>query len=299
MKQGKIILKKFWLGLLLGRNFNSIWAVVRNFLKGIIALSIAMIVALYFTIQALIIWFIDLYITWKIAIIGILVIVFASIIYAVIQHRKSLIGSHEESLRNLTQFRNFSAKKWLAQEIRENIDLWEILKERFDDETGTPRASRYVLEWRYTSPNGKNHYSNKKVFKTKELDEIFDSINDEIGCNTDSNGVRVPVRMTSYSYIYAYDIPGLDTHENLIKVGFTSQEDPLKRIEQQFKNAARIKYRLRLLALAMRDDGSEFRDHEVHRVLKNMGIRNPEGEWFECSPATVERALLQIKSDVQ
>ena len=41
---------------------------------------------------------------------------------------------------------------------------------------------------------------------------------------------------------------------------------------------------------AMRKDGSSFRDYEIHKYLRNKGIKNTDGEWFTCSVKDVQAA---------
>ncbi len=50
-----------------------------------------------------------------------------------------------------------------------------------------------------------------------------------------------------------------------------------------------------LIESTMRNDGSSFTDHEIHRSLRKKGIKNPDGEWFKCSVHDVEAAILALK----
>ncbi|MFR5981040.1 MAG: GIY-YIG nuclease family protein [Alistipes shahii] len=98
-----------------------------------------------------------------------------------------------------------------------------------------------------------------------------------------------PSRPAAHPTIYAYE----DTHpqyRGLLKVGYTSV-DVQHRVAQQYptlRPGARP-YRIVFEESAMRGDGTSFTDHEVHRVLRRMGVENPEGEWFRCTVREVRR----------
>ena len=46
----------------------------------------------------------------------------------------------------------------------------------------------------------------------------------------------------------------------------------------------------------MKKDGTIFDDHEVHRYLREFGVKNPEGEWFACSVKEVQAAYIAVKT---
>jgi hypothetical protein len=56
-------------------------------------------------------------------------------------------------------------------------------------------------------------------------------------------------------------------------------------------------YRIVLEESAMRNDGSVFTDHDVHRMLRLNGIKNPEGEWYRCTAEQVRSAILAVRTD--
>jgi hypothetical protein len=45
----------------------------------------------------------------------------------------------------------------------------------------------------------------------------------------------------------------------------------------------------------MRNDGTSFTDHDVHRHLRKSGFANPRGEWFRCTTRDVKAAVLAVK----
>lgn len=98
--------------------------------------------------------------------------------------------------------------------------------------------------------------------------------------------------------IYAYQ----DTHpqyKGLLKVGFTAI-DAEKRVAQQYPTLrpGALPYKIVLEESAMRSDGSSFTDHDIHRALRKKGIRNPEGEWFECRVQDVKAAILAVREGI-
>ena len=76
-----------------------------------------------------------------------------------------------------------------------------------------------------------------------------------------------PLRPDAFPKIYAYE----DTnpqYRDLLKVGYTTK-DVQHRVAQQYptRRPGKIPYRIVLEESAMRQDGSSFTDHEVHRFL--------------------------------
>ena len=105
-----------------------------------------------------------------------------------------------------------------------------------------------------------------------------------------------PPRPEVKPMIYAYE----DTHpqyKGLLKIGYTTL-DVQTRVAQQYPTVRPGKppYRIVLEECAMRNDGSGFTDHEVHRALRINGIKNPEGEWFKCSVQDIRAALVAVKT---
>lgn len=88
--------------------------------------------------------------------------------------------------------------------------------------------------------------------------------------------------------IYAYS----DTrYPNCLKIGYT-----VKSVDERVKDQYPVivphqSYKIELEELAIRDDGTFFMDHAIHNRLKNRGIREVAGEWYECS---VEDVLASI-----
>ena len=105
-----------------------------------------------------------------------------------------------------------------------------------------------------------------------------------------------PQRPESKPTIYAYE----DTNPQyggLLKVGYTTV-DVRSRVAQQYptRRPGKPPYRIVLEESAMRNDGTVFTDHEVHRALRDRGVKNPEGEWFKCSVEQVKAAVIAVKT---
>jgi hypothetical protein len=105
---------------------------------------------------------------------------------------------------------------------------------------------------------------------------------------------RPPLRPT----IYAYE----DTnpqYAGLLKVGYTAN-DVQKRVAEQYptKKPGSLPYKIVLEESAMRNDGSFFMDHDVHRHLRSRGIVNPAGEWFKCTADDVRSSIIALRTGI-
>ncbi len=105
-----------------------------------------------------------------------------------------------------------------------------------------------------------------------------------------------PQRPDSIPTIYAYEDTN-SQYEGLLKVGYTTL-DAHTRVAQQYptKRPGNPPYRIVLEESAMRSDGSVFMDHDVHKMLRLNGIKNPEGEWFRCSVDEVKTAIVAVRT---
>ena len=103
-----------------------------------------------------------------------------------------------------------------------------------------------------------------------------------------------PLRAKINPTIYAYKLIDVKNKENLLKVGYTDR-DAKTRVKEQI-GATHLKLEIVLETEAIKEDGSTFSDHDVHRFLKTKGFENIEGEWFKCSLNDIKSAILQIKT---
>jgi hypothetical protein len=98
--------------------------------------------------------------------------------------------------------------------------------------------------------------------------------------------------------IYAY----LDSRfAGCLKVGYTTKTAAARVAEQYPVKLPNQSYTIVLDEIAMRDDGSLFTDHDVHRVLVRKKIEriyseDKASEWFKCDLAAVQAAILEVKT---
>ncbi len=83
----------------------------------------------------------------------------------------------------------------------------------------------------------------------------------------------------------------------MLKIGFTDR-DAQTRVAEQLKTSA-VKYKIVFEESAMRNDGTAFTDHEVHRYLRQKKFTNPEGEWFKCKIEDLQAAIFAIKNGIK
>jgi hypothetical protein len=94
--------------------------------------------------------------------------------------------------------------------------------------------------------------------------------------------------------IYVYEIPNAKDREGLLKIGYTTRKAS-DRIREQLGTAG-IGYNILLEESAIRNDGSTFDDHEIHRYLRKRNFTNTDGEWFACALNDVRAAIFAIKN---
>ena len=104
-----------------------------------------------------------------------------------------------------------------------------------------------------------------------------------------------PPRPNSRPTIYAYE----DTnpqYDGFLKVGYTTKS-ARERVAAQYPiiKPGKPPFTIHVEESAMRNDGTVFTDHEVHRYLRMTGIKNPDGEWFKCTVSQVKAAILAVR----
>src|ERR1017187_3844869 len=104
-----------------------------------------------------------------------------------------------------------------------------------------------------------------------------------------------PPRPNSRPTIYAYE----DTHpqyEGLLKVGYTTKTAQ-QRVAAQYPiiKPGKPPFIIHVEESAMRNDGTVFTDHDVHRYLRMTGVKNPDGEWFKCSVSHIKASILAVR----
>lgn len=107
-----------------------------------------------------------------------------------------------------------------------------------------------------------------------------------------------PQRPEAHPMIYAYRDLNPD-YDGLLKVGYT-EKDVDRRVAQQYPTKrpdGKLPYEILYRSSAMREDGSCFTDHDVHRMLRRRKITGVGGEWFRCTVDELEAAVLAVKTD--
>jgi len=102
--------------------------------------------------------------------------------------------------------------------------------------------------------------------------------------------------------IYAYELVGVNSHKGYIKVGFTDR-DVETRVKEQLHTSG-IEYKILLKESAMRNDGTCFTDHEIHKVLKRKGFIQlkeelDKNEWFQCEIKDVIGAINYVRDGIE
>ena len=93
--------------------------------------------------------------------------------------------------------------------------------------------------------------------------------------------------------IYAYSD---SRYPNCLKVGYTAQETVAERMKQHYPTITPSQsWAVVFETMAIKDDGSYFKDFAVHKELVKMGVPNIAGEWYRCDVPTLQNAILNIK----
>ncbi len=105
-----------------------------------------------------------------------------------------------------------------------------------------------------------------------------------------------PPRPETRPTLYAYEDKS-PQYTGLLKIGYTAV-DARRRVAQQYPTLrpGETPYKIVLEESAMRGDGSIVSDRDVHRYLRNSGVKNPAGEWFKCDVSRVKAAILAVKN---
>lgn len=97
--------------------------------------------------------------------------------------------------------------------------------------------------------------------------------------------------------IYAYEE---QAYPGLLKIGYTTK-NVQKRVAEQYPTLrpGEPTYKIVFEDSTMREDGTYFDDHEVHKLLRSLGFDNPNGEWFRCSVRDVQSAVFTLKNRIE
>ncbi len=107
-----------------------------------------------------------------------------------------------------------------------------------------------------------------------------------------------PNRPKGKPTIYGYTEP-FEEYKGWIKVGYTSRkiEDRMKEHYPTSGLDGVKRYKILFEDSSMRDDGTFFKDYEVHKVLENSGFErsSSNNEWFKCSVSELKAAVNAVK----
>lgn len=96
--------------------------------------------------------------------------------------------------------------------------------------------------------------------------------------------------------IYAYT----DTRfEGYLKVGYTTKTAEERVREQYPVILPNQSYEILLEENAVREDETFFTDRDIHKRLLKSGIRNKNGEWFECNVRDIVACILAEKKGIR
>ena len=95
-------------------------------------------------------------------------------------------------------------------------------------------------------------------------------------------------------YAYSdYQFPGC------LKVGFTARTIEERMDEHYPTKLPNQTYKVEWIEYAIREDGTFFKDHAVHRILKKRKVEKVihlAGEWFKCDLSEVKSAIYEVKT---
>ncbi len=96
--------------------------------------------------------------------------------------------------------------------------------------------------------------------------------------------------------IYAYTDRA---YADLLKIGYTTV-DVKKRVAEQYptKRPGELPYKIVFEESALREDGTCFDDHAVHRLLIKKGVKRKGGEWFACTAQQLKAIVLALKTGI-
>ena len=105
-----------------------------------------------------------------------------------------------------------------------------------------------------------------------------------------------PSRSNNSPKIYGYTELSKE-YEGLIKVGYTerSVEERMKEHYPTSGPEGITRYKVLIEESSMRNDGTFFKDHLVHKLLEKNGYERVGNEWFRCKPSDLKAAIIAAK----
>ena len=104
-----------------------------------------------------------------------------------------------------------------------------------------------------------------------------------------------PPRPEATPTIYAYESTH-PQHKGMLKIGYTARSAAIRVGEQlPIVTPGDPIFKVVLEESAIRNDGTVFTDHDVHRYLDNAKIKNAAGEWYVCGLKEVRAAINAVR----
>ena len=92
--------------------------------------------------------------------------------------------------------------------------------------------------------------------------------------------------------IYAYTVDG----QPGIKVGDTTKDNVADRVNESLVNTPNQQFHIVWSNWAIADDGTLFRDYDMHKKLAYRGVVRIAGEWFDTDIETIKSVFLELKT---
>ena len=90
-----------------------------------------------------------------------------------------------------------------------------------------------------------------------------------------------------------------EDYSGLIRIGYT-ERDLYLRMQEHYPTAAPEgieRYKILFEEPSMREDGTYFKDHQVHKILEKAGFKRSgsKNDWFRCSVDDLKAAFIAVK----
>lgn len=92
--------------------------------------------------------------------------------------------------------------------------------------------------------------------------------------------------------IYAYTVDG----QPGIKIGDTTKDNVIDRVNKSLVNTPNQQFHIVWHDWAIANDGTLFRDYDMHKKLQYRGVNRIAGEWFDTDIETVRSVFLELKT---
>lgn len=104
-----------------------------------------------------------------------------------------------------------------------------------------------------------------------------------------------PKRPNLLPKVYAFK-DNNPNYKGFLKIGYTTR-DVEERVSEEYPIILPEEhpYNIIFTESALRDDGTFFRDFELHKWLETHGREHKAGEWFRCNAEDVRAAWIAVR----